>query len=309
MFLLVFPLAFLPYIASYTLWIGAGGAAFGAASRIVWNDKLALFCVLAAPATFQAVITGQTGFFTAALLITASIFAGKRPVLAGVAAGLLTVKPQLGLLIPFAFAAAGYWRAFGVAAITAVFLVGVSLTVFGVELWTEFLGSISEHGGRLQSDLFPIYKIISVYGGLFLLGAPAKFALGAQVIVTLALMAATAFVWRRVNDRDLRIAFLCAATPLATPYAMYYEMTMMLPALLVIARRGVEGGWLYGEKAALAALWAAPMFVLMADQRPGLPLGFVVSAALFAIVTRRVWAAVKAQHQDNQHLLNSSAKN
>ena len=81
-YFLLLPLALLPYLAGYGLWVGATGGVFLAAICAIWAKPLALFSMIAAPAAFQAMITGQTGFLTAALIATCALFAGKRPVLA-----------------------------------------------------------------------------------------------------------------------------------------------------------------------------------------------------------------------------------
>jgi hypothetical protein len=291
MLLLIFPLAFLPYLASYGLWAGATVGAFFFAARSIWNERLPLFLALATPAAFQSLITGQTGFLTAALLSTVALFADRRPVLAGLAAGLLTVKPQLGLLIPIVFAASGSWRAFAVAAATGLALAGASVAAFGAESWTAFLGAVAEHGGLMGSTVFPYHKLVSPFGGATMLGASAELAAVVQAAAGLLLAAAAAIVWRRTKETDLRLAILCAAAPLATPYAFYYEAAVFIPAVLALARRGAETGWLKGERGLIALLWAAPMLLPGRSAIPGIPLGFAFAALALAMVLRRAAAA------------------
>ena len=57
---------------------------------------------IAFPPVFLCLMQGQTGLLAAALLGGGLLALRPRPVLAGVLFGLLTVKPQLGLLLPFA---------------------------------------------------------------------------------------------------------------------------------------------------------------------------------------------------------------
>jgi hypothetical protein len=290
MLLAVAPLAVAPYLASYALFAAATAGLLFAALRGLWSDRRALFFVAASPAAFQSLITGQTGFLTAALLATAGAFASRRPVLAGVAAGVLTIKPQLGLLIPLAFAAAGCWRAFAVAAATAVLLALASAAAFGAESWSAFLAAVGAHGDRMQTTVFPFHKLMTPYGGAMMIGAPNAAALAAQVGCSLGAAAAVALVWRRIKDWDLRTAILCAAAPLMTPYAFYYEIAILIPPALILARRGFEQGWLKGERTGLALLWAAPMALPGASHIPGLPLSFLTAAAMFALVLRRAFA-------------------
>ncbi|MEQ1929366.1 MAG: glycosyltransferase family 87 protein [Parvularculaceae bacterium] len=280
-------LALLPYLVAYGSWAFAGGAIYLAGLRPLLSNRLALFAVLASPAAMQAFITGQTGLLTGGLLALAAWNADRRPVLAGLAAGILTFKPQLGLLIPVAFAAAGAWRAFAIAAITALLLCAATTLALGVEVWRAFFAAIAEHSGRMQSDVFPFEKLVSVYGGAVMVGAPFGAAMAAQAAASLFLAGSTWIFWRRVKAPDLRLAALCAAALLAAPNAFYYELTLVLPALLVVARRGVEGGWLRGERPFLAALWIAPMTVLSFGEQPGPPVGFLAAACALALVVRR----------------------
>lgn len=294
-YLLIWPLAFLSYLSSYALWAFATGGLFLLSLRNIWTDRAALFLVIASPAAFQSLITGQTGFLTAALLVGAAMWADRRPLIAGIAAGLLTVKPQLGLLIPFAFAAAGCWRAFAVAAATAALMIGASVALFGTESWSAFFDAVTTHGARLQLDIFPYYKLISVFGGAATLGASPAAALAAQAVASLTLAAVIAIVWRKIADPDLRAAALIAAAPLATPYAFYYEAALLIAPVLIVARRGVCGGWLKGERPAIALLWLAPLAMPGPKDIPGAPYSFLVAAGVLAFVLRRVFAALRAE--------------
>ena len=59
-----------------------------------------LLFLAVAPGVAVCVFFGQNGFYTAALLIGGLMCLDRRPVLAGVLFGILTIKPQLGLLLP-----------------------------------------------------------------------------------------------------------------------------------------------------------------------------------------------------------------
>lgn len=61
-------------------------------------------CCSRCPPTF-----GQNSFLTAALLGGSLLLLDKRPIVAGVLIGLLSYKPQFGLLIPLVLVATGRW--------------------------------------------------------------------------------------------------------------------------------------------------------------------------------------------------------
>ena len=194
------------------------------------------------------------------------------------------MKPQLGLLIPIAFAAAGCWRAFGVAAVTAVAMAGLSILFFGAETWLGFFEAVTAHGARMSEAVFPYYKLVTPYGFLMTFGAPSWFALAVQGFASLALAGLVFFVWRKSPSWETRLIALSSATLLATPYAFYYEGPVFFAALLMVAKLATERGWLAYEKQALMALWILPVLV------PG-PANFPVPAMLafaaFAVCARR----------------------
>ena len=292
MYFIFAPLAAFPYLPALWAWMAATSALFGAAMLSLWRARLPLVIAFASAAAFQGWITGQTGFLAAALIALAAGWADRRPMLAGIAAGLLTVKPQLGLLIPIAFAAAGCWRAFGAAAATSIALAVFSFFVFGAESWAAFFDAMTAQGARMGESIFPYHKLISPFGFAMTLGAPAIVATAMQGLATIALAAFVFFVWRRTTSRELRLIALIAAAPLATPYAFYYEAPIFIPALMILAKRAIESGWLRFEKQALIALWALP---LLAPGPVWLPIPALLAFAAFALCARRVLSECRVE--------------
>lgn len=291
MSLILAPFAWPNYLTSFTLWVAIIAAAFLFLMWRFWADRWALFFVASCPAVFLAVITGQNGFLTATLIASAGAFADKRPILAGVAAALLTVKPQLGLLIPVAFIAGGCWRAFAAAAIATLAFTALSVAAYGVEAWTAFFDAMTTHGGRMAEAGFPFSKLATPFGFATMIGLPAAAAGVVQIAASVALAAYVAIVWRRVKDWDLRVAALSTASMLATPYAFYYEIVIMAPAMLLIARRAARTGWLKYEKITLIAAWITPLMMPGRDEIPGLPVCSVGAIFAFLVAARRVWPA------------------
>lgn len=291
MFLIVAPFGEAPYLGAYAAWVIAFASLFLIVLYRLHAAPAALFFTVTAPPFFQAIITGQNGLLTASLLALAGGFARSRPILAGVAAGLLTIKPQLGLLIPVAFAAAGCWRAFFAAGATALLLAGASLAAFGWEIWLAFFDGLLAHGGRMASEGFPFHKLVTPFGFVTMLGAPTAVANAVQITAAIALAGYVFIVWRRVRGADLGLAALSTAAVTATPYAFYYEFVIALPAMVLIARRAVETGWLKGERLSLIALWILTLQAPGEDAVPSLSPGAAAAFLAFAIVARRALPA------------------
>ncbi len=287
--LLIAPLAALPYYIAYFFWSTATAVGYYAAARKIIRDRLILFAVIAGPAAYVAYVTGQNGFLTAMLLLIAAVFPNKRPVLAGLAAGLLTVKPQLGLLIPIAYLAAGCWRAMAVAALTASLLAFASFAAFGAEPWFAFAAALSETSSQIAGGAFPLAKMTTPFSAALFAGAPVRIA---NLVFAASLGFCVAFVWlvwRRIDDPLTRAAALVACVLMAAPYGFYYELIILALPGAVIVMRGLERGWLAYERPLLGAAYILPLLVsTMADFRQGVSPGFIAVLIIFGLTVRRV---------------------
>lgn len=287
-FLAIALFAGLPYLASFTLFSGATAGAYGLLLRKEIKDNLLFFAIIASPSAFIAFTTGQNGFLTAALLILAARDPKQRPLVAGVAAGLLTMKPHLGLLIPVAYLACGAWRAIGVAALTAGALAALSVAAYGAETWTAFFTAVTEVSGRVSEQVMPLSKMATPYSAALFAGFAEWPARIVHLGFTLLAAAAVWRVWRKTDDMLLRGAVLIASAFLAAPYGFYYELIILGFPIAVVVMRALDTGWLKHERSMLAAIWiiamATPMF---ADWRHGVSPGFVVALLVFVLTMRR----------------------
>ena len=119
----------------------------------------ALLAALVAPTTVIGIVSGQSGLVAAALFAGGLRLAADRPATAGVALGLLSYKPQLGLLIPVALVASRRWRTLGAAAATAIFMIIATSALFGPAIWPRWAAAIpafsrqvGAEGGHPASD-------------------------------------------------------------------------------------------------------------------------------------------------------------
>lgn len=282
------PLALFAFVPGYILWTGATAAAFFAILRAAGFSGIILFVILAAPSTFHAVITGQNGFLTASLIAIAALYPDKRPIAAGIAAALLTVKPQLGVLIPIAYLAGGCWRAFFIAAAGAIALASASAAVFGAEAWTAFFAAAAGAADYVASGAMPLYKMATPYAAARLAGLPPEWSAAVQFLFVFASAGAVALVWRRVKDAELRAAVLCALAFLAAPYAYYYEFVILALPAAILAKRAMENGWLRCEQIMLAAIFMLPLALPGEAKRIGFSFGFVIVLMVAAIIVRRI---------------------
>src|SRR6202043_3793016 len=114
---------------------------------LIVRRQPAVSLMLASPFAAWNFLIGQNGFLTASLLGASLLLLERRPVLAGVFIGCLTYKPQFGILLPLALAAANQWRAFVSTAVTALILTGASIAAFGTGPWIAFPEQLAAHAG------------------------------------------------------------------------------------------------------------------------------------------------------------------
>ena len=131
------------------------------------------------------------------------------------------------------------------------------------------------------------YKIQSVFSWARMWGAPIPLAYAMQGAVTLALAAASAWLWRSAAPYPLKAAAFCLATILATPYSFDYDMMVLAPAIAFLAVDGFARGFGPWEKTALAALWLVPLVARSVAQMTLIPLGVPAMLAIFVLILQR----------------------
>jgi alpha-1,2-mannosyltransferase len=287
--LLFLPLALLPYTMSALAWLAATATAYALALRALLPGWAAVMPFFAFPAAFLTAWYVQNGFLSAALIGTAAVQMARRPVLAGVCLGCLVYKPQLGLVLPVALAAAGRWRAFAAASVTVLGSAGAATAAFGVEIWPAFLTSV-EHAAawiedtpeRVASDMASVFSAAKM-----LTGGHLAWAYAAQAAAAAAACALMVPVLRRGLGGRAEVAVMGAAIPLATPYLLHYDQVVLAVPLAWVLAEARRSGFLPWERAAFVALMVSPAVAYAAALAWKVPLAPLVSAGVFALVLRR----------------------
>jgi hypothetical protein len=272
--------------AGYFIWEAQFLALFLLALWRIWPNPVAILIVAASPAVFRAVITGQNGLLTSALLAFAVMLAARKPVGAGAAAALLTVKPQFGLLLPVAYAAGKHWRAFVFAAFFSAAFFLASVIVYGPGSWSAFLDALSANPARFGEEGSPLDRMMAPFGAAMHLGAPRPAAIAVQICATLLIVAYTGFVFSKTREVNVRLVAIATAAPLATPYALHYDTAILAPGLFALARLASEKGWLPSEKIGLLILFLAPEFSPLPPETK-IPFPFVIAAVAALLGARR----------------------
>ena len=288
--LFLWPLRQLPYELAFFLWALINPLMLTAVVWAVFRRSwyAAGFAVLA-PAAFFSLWVGQTGMLAAALLIGGMAFLERRPILAGILIGLLTFKPTLGVIIPFALLAGGYWRTFVSAVLTVGALLLLSIAVYGTEAWIIYLTSVPDR----HLDFFAqargliSYLVPTVYMASRILGFDSAFSLGAQALIAAVVLACVIWAFHGRRDLGLSSALLFAGTLLVTPFGHVYDMSAVTVAVFLLLQDTVARGERGGERIIAVFAWMLPVLVFFLNGA-GVPIGPVVLAWLFGALMSRL---------------------
>jgi hypothetical protein len=291
-YLVVLPLALLPYIASYWVFVSSTLACYVLVLKRILKNNTATWCLAAFPGLWLNLMHGQNAFLTAALAGAALLCLEQRPTLAGVFIGLLVIKPHLALLFPVALIAIGAWRTFITAAATAITFTAVSTAILGTATLKACIASLGYARLFLEEGKLPWAKMPTVFAFLRLLGTPVKYAYVMHAFVAAGAVLAIWYVWRRCADWQLRGAALMTATFLVSPYVFDYDLAWLAFPIAWLALVGLREGWLRGEREVLVAAWLLPLLMASIASTLFVQIGPLILGTLLWITIRRTGIAL-----------------
>jgi alpha-1,2-mannosyltransferase len=260
--LFIWPFGLMPYLPAYVVWCGLGIALYlWACSIAIPRDRMLFLAV--APAVACCIFFGQNGFYTAALLIGGLSNLDRRPILAGVLFGILTIKPQIGMLLPVILLLERRWLTIASAVVTTAILVVLTSMLFGWHVWVAFYDKIlpqqhwlTENGGGLLFAVVP-----TVFYGLRLLHVPLGLDWAVQGVVSAAALAALVWVYWKRRDPALSLAYFVTATFLVTPYILNYDMVVFGFVVALLRDRADNT---MRDHQLLIAVWTLPVTMMFA---------------------------------------------
>lgn len=243
--------------------------------------------VLLFPALFMGLVMGQKGTLWWLLAVLSwQFWRNEKPVLAGCAWALLSVKPTLCFLLPVVMLLHGQWRFTLGVCIGVVVLWGAAALLVPWSLWADYWQVIAgateyqAHGGYSSGWSVSLLSLLQACGcsrevSLAIWGCTVLLLVGAL----LKFPAAPALEKLREPDYLLRVL---ASTALLSPHFYFYDLVWLLLPLY--------GIWLARPRQAIAILVTLWLSMLAVQNHPqGWP---VVSVALAAILFYRTADAV-----------------
>ena len=290
--LFIWPFGLMPYLPAYIVWCVVGVALYLlACSSALPRERMVFLAV--APSIAVCIFFGQNGFYTAALLIGGLLSLDRRPVLAGVLFGILTIKPQMGILLPVILLLERRWLTIASAVVTTAVLVVLTSMLFGWQVWVEFYQKVlpqqqwlTVHGDGL---LFAV--VSSVFYGARLVHLPLSIAWALQGIVAVLALAGLVWAYWKRRDPALSLAYFVTATFLVTPYILNYDMVVFGFVVALLRDRAdntMRDHWL------LLALWTLPVTMMFAGA-VWIPLAPVVLIMCACWLLRRLAQADRSE--------------
>jgi hypothetical protein len=281
---LIWPFGLLGFLPSYIIWCVVGLALYVWVAVAGGVDRKYWLFLAVAPAVTVNVFLGQNGFLTAALLIGGLANLDRRPIIAGILFGILTIKPQFGLLLPVVLLLGGYWRVIGSAVATTVLLVAATAIWFGPDIWIQYWQKVVPQQSYLLDVAgikgWPI--VASAFVNARLIGLSDNFAWVIQAVVSACAFGAVVWTFWRKRDPVLSLALFVTATFLFSPWILNYDMVVFGWIVALLRQRGNET---LVDQCLSLALWMLPILMF--------PLGFAhIPSALFILplfAARLVW--------------------
>lgn len=289
------PLAALPIFPAYLVWTFGTVFCLWLAIRPLKLGPAAELAIILSPAVFMNAVFGQNGALTTALLVGGLAVAPRRPLLAGLLFGLLTIKPHLGLLVPFCLVASGNWRAILAAAASTTAIAAATGLLFGFEVWPHFFEETRALMTAIMEAPYPQPYHSNAMTVFFLArarGLGLGISYGLQAVSTVAAIGAAVWLWlpQRRAEHPERVVITALLAILATPYGYTYDTICVAIAavfLFVTAPRA--------PAILLACFW---LYALVAHlfNNNGLGIGVFVPATL------AVWMLVSIRRRERREL-------
>lgn len=265
------PFGLMDYFPALAAWCFVSLLAFYLACRPAFADGRALLVVAISPAALMCVISGQSSFLSTAALFASLALMDRRPALAGLLIGLLTVKPQLGILLPVMLVASGRWRVIAYATLAAVALFAASVAIGGVQSWQDYLTKAVPLMREVLRD--PSGMAMPYHATLFMsfrgvLGDQVADAIQAVAAVGAVAAVYAAFRYRKHADPAQLRALLLACTICASPYMGTYDVLPLTCAAMALLADGKLDA--LGRRLAQLVFWLPALQLLFGNiQMPG----------------------------------------
>jgi arabinofuranan 3-O-arabinosyltransferase len=280
---LTYLLGLLPYVIAFAVWIIGTLLLYLTAIYKIVPYPVALIAAMAPAAVLKNIQLGHNGFLTAGLIGLSLVCMERRPWVSGIFLGLLTYKPQFGVLFPLVLLASRNWRALGSATATSLALAVMAAIIFGYQGWPSFISSLLGRNSSLSPDGEVVLNLQSVYGLLHWAGTSGWIAWTVQLTIAAIVAATVCALSAKPIPFALKAAMICVGAVMVSPYLLAYDLCILSIAVAFLVRDGMSRGFLPGERIGLLICFAGLFPVAT-------PIAPIICAVLFFLIVRRLMA-------------------
>ncbi len=298
--LVCLPLGALPLFGAYLAWLAVTAALLVAVLRRAGLGGIGIAVLLLSPAGILTITTGQNAYLTTALFLCTGLTVATRPSLAGLCIALLTMKPQLGLMVVPALLAARRWRVLAWASIATLAFAGAAALVLGGDSWVAFVAGRGAAQSGMEVELQG-FKMQSVFAIVRQLGAGLMVGYAAQAIAAVGVVVLLWPALRRRPGGMMEAAAMASGGLLMTPFLQFYDLMLLAVPMVAIAQAAARDGALPGERAGVLLLLFGPGLSYAAGWSFGVAFGPLLALLAVLMLRRRMlvqanapWVGVEA---------------
>jgi hypothetical protein len=231
----------IPLFPAFVLW-NIGSLAF--AVILMRRARLSWFVILVgllSPADILSLSSGQYGALVGAASVVALLGSRTNPIRSGLLVGLIAMKPQPAMLLPFVWLVQRRWKAI-LFALLIVLTMAVMVTIcFGWWAWSlYFLKSLPHSRAIIEAPFGQANQLggVSVFWMMRSFGSSIAWAYAAQAASAAGAITLTYAVSHRVNGNTAPfVAFILFMSLLITPYGYGCDMVAFSIALTLLMKQ------------------------------------------------------------------------
>lgn len=236
--LFVWPLARLDYGPALLLWDGLGYLAYALALRTLFAARairpspVRFALAFVAPGAVANIVFGHVGLFVTALFTAGMAWRDRRPWLAGLMFGLMTMKPHLGAVVPILLLAERRWTVIASAGLSTAVLVAITSAVFGWSVFPDYLRQVGPvQTAILMTEVGLEHLSPTWFAGIRTWNLAPEWGWPVLAVTAPLGILAVVLAVRRDLPPVRRNLVVALAAFMVTPYAFLYDLALTVPFL------------------------------------------------------------------------------
>jgi len=298
---LCLPFGLFSYPVAVILWSVLNAGLVVWAARLWLNTmapdfKCGWLPILAFPAIWMNMANGQNAGIMTSIWLLGAVCFPKRPIIAGLIWGLLIMKPQLAMALPFFLLASGRYKALLATGLSAALYLGLSLVWIGPQGLANFIHVSQLASKTLDLGLVSHALMQSLYAALRQWGLTSTLSYLIQGLWDAAIVGMGMYWARGARANPFALcALMASASLMLSPFILDYDLLLCALPVSWLIYESIRSGFRPWEKIIAALIFILPFITRATASFVHLPLGPFILLALFICIGTRLSANKKAQ--------------